>query len=152
MAVEMDLSNQSRTDLAEECLREILKAKVTHLNLSSNRLTSLPPSISHYFSNLQQLDISSNNLTELPVEICSLHRLQILHAKHNRMKSLPRDFGRLKALKELNLSGNGLEHFPAQLCELEGLESLQLGANHIASLPPQIQKLKRYVVLLNFEP
>ncbi len=144
MAVEKDLSNRSLSQLSEECLEDIHEAKVTHLDLSSNRLTSLQPTVSLLLSNLRQLDISSNNLSELPMEICSLHRLEILLAKHNRMKSLPRDFVRLVGLKKLNLSGNGFEHFPLQLCELDGLESLQLGANHIAYVPPQIRKLKRY--------
>ena len=141
--VEKDLSSRSLHQLSVESLEEIHKSKVTHLNLSSNRITSLQPDVSVFFSGLLQLDISSNNLTELPVEICSLHRLQILIAKHNRMKSLPKDFGRLVGLRELNLSGNGFEHFPLQLCELEGLESLQLGANQISYIPPQIRRLKR---------
>lgn len=142
---ERNLSSKSLSDLSESLGEEIHEEKVTHLDLSSNRLASLPSSVSRVFSNLLKLDVSSNGLTELPVEFCELHRLQILHAKHNRMKSLPKNFGKLVGLMELNLSGNGFEHFPLQLCALDGLEYLHLGGNHITWITPLIKRLKRCV-------
>lgn len=138
-----NLSGTSLSDLSDALADEIHRRKVTHLDLSSNRLSSLPRSVSRTFSHLHRLDISSNNISELPVELCDLHRLQILNAKHNRMKSLPKDFGRLVSLRELNLSGNGFEHFPLQLCSLGGLEYLHLGGNYIAWITPHIKRLKR---------
>lgn len=138
-----DLSRRSLTDLSEELGEEIHREEVTDLDISSNRLSSLPSWVSRLFIDLQKLDISSNRLSELPIEICSLHRLQILNAKHNHMKSLPKDFGNLGGLKELNLAGNGFEHFPQQLCFLVGLEYLHLGSNHISQLSPLIKRLKR---------
>ena len=138
-----DLSRRSLVDLSEDLGEEIHREEVTDLDISSNRLSSLPSWISRLFVDLHKLDISSNRLSELPVEICSLHRLQILNAKHNHMKSLPKDFGKLRGLKELNLAGNGFELFPEQLCGLGGLEYLHLGSNHIVKISPLIQKLKR---------
>lgn len=140
-----DLSGRSLSDLSEEVGEEIYRDGVTRLDISSNRLRTLSRSICRLFSNLLSLDISSNGLTEFPLELCSLHRLQVLQAKHNRMKSLPQDFDRLIGLKKLNLAGNGFEHFPLQLCGLEGLEDLHLGSNHIAWITPQIRGLKRQV-------
>lgn len=142
-----DLSNNSLSDLSDELEEEIVRAKVTILNLSSNRLNSLPPSVATAFSNLLSLDISSNGLTELPLEFCSLHKLKILNMKHNSMKSLPEGFGGLKGLRELNLSGNRFDQFSLQLCEMEGLEFLHLGGNFISYIPPSIKRLKRLVYL-----
>lgn len=141
--VRRDLSGRSLNDFSEVLGEEIYRDGVTTLDISENRLSSLPPSISRLFSNLTTLDLSANGFTELPVEICSLHRLQILQAKRNRMKSLPKDFHKLVCLKKLNLAGNGFEQFPEQLYGLQGLEYLHLGSNHIARITPQIKRMKR---------
>lgn len=138
-----NLSGRSFSDLSEEDGEEIYRDGVTKLDISCNRLRNLSSSVSRLFSNLIFLDISANRLTEFPLELCSLHRLRILHAKHNRVKSLPGGFGGLVGLKELNLAGNGFEHFPLQLCGLEGLEYLHLGSNHIRSITPLIRGLQR---------
>ena len=138
-----DLSGRSLRDLSDDLGEEIYRDGVTRLDISSNRLTSLSRAISHHFSILLYLDISSNRLTEFPLQLCSLHRLQVLHAKHNHMKSLPASFVNLVGLKELNLAGNGFEHFPLQLCGMGGLEYLHLGSNFIRSVSPHIKGLKR---------
>ena len=142
-AVKRDLSNHSLDDLSEDFGHDILRDRVTDLDLSSNYLKSLPPFVSKAFSNIISLDISYNRLTELPLEFCSLQQIRTLHAKCNGMKSLPEGFGRLKSLKKLNLSGNSFEHFPLQICELDGLEYLHLGANFISHITHSIKKLKR---------
>jgi Leucine-rich repeat (LRR) protein len=137
-----NLSGRSLSDLSEEISEEVYRDGTTKLDLSNNRLSTLSPSISRLFSNLISLDISSNRLTEFPLELCSLHRLQVLHAKHNRVKSLPGGFQKLVGLRELNLGGNGFEQFPLQLCGLRGLEYLHLGSNHIRCITPHIRGLK----------
>lgn len=144
MRLSRDLSGRGLSDLEEGLGEEIYRDGVTRLDISCNRLTSLPRTISHHFSNLLFLDISSNRLTEFPLQLCSLHRLQFLHAKHNHMKSLPAGFANLVSLKKLNLAGNGFEHFPLQLCRMEGLEYLHLGSNFIRSISPHVKGLKRY--------
>lgn len=141
--VTKNLSGKALSRLPDQLAEELRREEVTHLDISSNRLSSLPGSVSRTFSSLHKLDISSNGLSELPVEFCELDRLQILVAKHNRMKSLPKNFDRLVGLREVNLSGNGFEHFPEQLCGLEGLEYLHLGGNHVAWITPSIKRLKR---------
>lgn len=141
-----DLSGRSLSDLSEEVGEDIYRDGVTKLDISSNRLRTLSRSICRLFSNLLSLDISSNGLTEFPIELCSLHRLEILQAKHNHMKSLPQGFDKLISLKELNFAGNGFENFPLQLCGLERLEYLHLGSNHIAWITPRIRGLQRLVV------
>lgn len=139
----LDLSSQGLNDLSEETGEEIHRSGIKDLDLSLNRLASLPPSISRHFSNLLKLDISSNAFSELPLELCSLHGLQALTAKHNQMKSLPRDFHKLAGLRSLNLAGNCFEHFPQELCDLGDLQELHLGSNRISWITPSIKRLKR---------
>ena len=141
---DFSLSGKGLRRLPED-LREILEREdTTHLDLSSNQLSPLPPEIGN-FGQLLRLDVSQNNLKEFPPEICKLQHLRVLVAKHNQMKSLPTDFGQMKGLEELNLSGNGFEHFPAQISELTGLTMLHLGANFVRHIPPEIAKLQRWI-------
>lgn len=146
MSGKWDLSQKSLNVFTEESGDELYQEKVTSLDLSSNYLTTFSPSVSTTFSNLLTLDISENRFTEFPVQLCALHRLQVLSGKLNQMKSLPRDFSQLRNLKKLNLSGNRFELFPPQLCELEGLEYVHVGGNAISYIPPSIKRLKRYVM------
>ena len=137
-----DLSRQDLLDLSVEVAEEILREKVTVLDLSSNFLTSLCEAVVSTFSNLQSLGLAANMLTELPVGLCSLHKLQSLNLKRNRLKCIPEGFGNMKGLRELNLSGNLLHKFPIQLCALGRLEYLHLGGNSITDVPSSIKNLK----------
>ena len=142
----LSLADQRLTELPANLTTRLEEEDIAQLDLSNNRLSPLPADVGSFarLARLTRLDLSSNGLKEFPTEICRLRSLEVLVAKHNRMKSLPSDFGELKGLLELNLSGNGFEHFPPQLCELEGLRVLHLGANFIRKIPAEIKNLERY--------
>lgn len=55
---------------------------VKSVNLSSNKLESLPPSISK-MNNLEELDISENSFTELPHFLLSLDKLSRVNISSN---------------------------------------------------------------------
>ena len=58
------MTNEELLQIIEKAARE----KATHLPLSFNQLSSLPPEISQ-LSNLDELDLSNNPLTSPPPEI-----------------------------------------------------------------------------------
>ena len=60
----------------ERALQEIEPRSLIEVNLSGNRLTTLPPSLSTLV-NLRSLDISENDLEKRPVE---LEQLVLLHS------------------------------------------------------------------------
>lgn len=90
-------------------IEKLTKLKV--LNLSTNRLgegkdeAPLSSSICMLL-NLNTLDVSNNRLTALPEEMRSLKGLRQLHAKKNRIRSLPMFPGELPNLKSLVLLQN----------------------------------------------
>jgi len=58
------------------------------LNLSNNRLTTLPNDIGNLCS-LNELFLQYNCLTRLPDSICDLSMLEELDVKNNRLSELP---------------------------------------------------------------
>lgn len=117
------------------------------LLLNHNCLTKLPNNLK-YFQNLRILDLSSNRLTSLPAVIAQLPLITLV-AKNNQLtnESLPKTFltdNQNSYLKELNLSGNLLRHFPEQVLELTTLKYLYLGGNQIRSINKDIWRMKRF--------
>ncbi|XP_050295445.1 leucine-rich repeat-containing protein 59-like [Anthonomus grandis grandis] len=102
---EIDLS---MSDLSEVPVKEIAALKKTFsLDLSNNRLTSLPDTfISLTF--LTKLDLSKNELTELPEEFGQLSKLKYLDLYKNNLERLPLSFGQFTALRFLDLKDNPL--------------------------------------------
>ena len=80
---------------------------LTSLNLSQNKLTSLPDNISG-LKNLKVLNLSQNELTSLPGTIPSMSQLQILNLSQNKLTSLPSQVKVLKNLVILNLKDSGI--------------------------------------------
>jgi hypothetical protein len=129
------------------------------LDLSSNRLTLLPPCILR-LRQLAVLKLDKQRLRELPEEIAMLPQLEELDAGFNELQralalrrpGLPRlrrlclrsngltsealslDATLLPRLTELDLAGNKLATWPSDLGKLEALRSLNLANNRLAVL------------------
>lgn len=101
----MDLSGQGLRVLAKPLFAyDFLK----ELYVASNKLTSLPPSISR-LRYLEYLDASNNQLTELPPEIGICVFLRQLLVFDNRIQTLPHEMGYLYKLEMLGIEGNPLD-------------------------------------------
>ena len=88
---ELSLSGRGLRQLPKDLNDRLENEDTTHLDISGNQLSPLPPEVGD-FAQLVRLDVSQNNLRELPPEICKLHHLRVLVAKHNRMKGLPAEY------------------------------------------------------------
>ena len=112
------------------------------LNLSNNRLTSLPESIGTLIG-LKELFLQYNYLKRLPVSIiskpllthlflhaqsniCQLKKLIELDVKNNRLSSLPESLGNLKCLNTLCLTNNLLNSLPFSIGKLSELQDLSI--------------------------
>ncbi|XP_065175003.1 leucine-rich repeat-containing protein 58-like [Sycon ciliatum] len=109
-------------------------SSLTSLNLSNNRLRSIPSEISNLF-NLEELFLQYNLLEELPDSVCSLVGLAELDCKNNLLKRLPESIGNLEQLIILNTTNNALRAIPESIRHLTLLEELCLHANNITELP-----------------
>jgi len=108
--------------------------RLTELYLGGNELRELPPNACTY-PLLSVLDLSSNKLTTLPPAIGLLVGLKALYLEHNTGHStdsrhfvLPREIGALTALEILELGSNRvmLDDIPQEIGRLTSLTELNL--------------------------
>lgn len=141
-------------------------SQLTSLNLSNNRLNSLPPELGllrglqelflQYncleqlpdcignFDYLQELDCKNNHLRRLPSTIGNLRKLLVLNLTNNYITELPVNIGQLLLLEELCVHSNRLQAIPDSLCNLINLRDLYVGENHhLKQLPCNFGNLIR---------
>ena len=125
---------------AEQEITEFLNDESKNiLDLSSLSLTSLPPifNTDPFIKRLTKLDISHNRLTSLPVGIGGLQALQELKVSENRLTSLPAEIGRLQALQWLGVHYNLLTSLPVGIGGLRALQRLDVSHNNILIRVPR---------------
>jgi len=92
-------------------------------------------------SNATMLDLSCQKLTSLPPEISKLENLKTLCMSCNKLISLPPEISKLENLTELEMSENQLTSLPPEISKLKNLTSLNISCNQSTSLPPKILEL-----------
>jgi Leucine-rich repeat (LRR) protein len=127
---------------------ELTKAdleKVTHLNLSYNKLTKLPKELEK-LTQLTSLDLGVNKLTELPNGLEKLTQLKNLYLHDNKLTSV-KELEKLTQLTRLYLNDNKLAELPMGLEKLTQLTSLDLGVNQLTDVKG-LEKLNQLKYLL----
>ncbi|CAN8214824.1 unnamed protein product [Coccothraustes coccothraustes] len=114
---------------------------LTHLDLSFNRLSTLPGCILHLPS-LRVLLVSHNSLVTLPEDFGCLSKLTFFSAMKNQLKDLPQSIGELSMLQDLDLSENALEMLPEEVGNLHNCTELDLSGNCLLSIPDSLANLK----------
>lgn len=109
---------------------------LTHLTLAEN-LTEFPMEILSLAESLEVLDLSNNRLTSLPEELSKLHRLKIIFASNNHFEVLPTVLGNCPNLEMVGFKANKIKQVPEGSLPLK-LRWLILTDNHITSLPNSI--------------
>ncbi|OAX43286.1 hypothetical protein K503DRAFT_862364 [Rhizopogon vinicolor AM-OR11-026] len=105
-------------------------AFLKHLSLADNALTFLPTDPLPYLTSLTHLDLSSNLLVSIPHGIATLHNLVSLNLSDNMIDSVLGIYTHLGQVLRINLSRNRLE----SICGLErlmALEYVDLRSNHV---------------------
>ncbi|XP_048515275.1 leucine-rich repeat-containing protein 59 [Athalia rosae] len=103
-----DTLDLSMSDLQEVPVKDIAAVrKASHLDLSNNRLVSLPRTFVT-LTHIVKLDLSKNQLTELPENFGDMRQLKYLDLYSNQISRLPLSLAELKNLKWLDLKGNPL--------------------------------------------
>ncbi|PPJ52124.1 hypothetical protein CBER1_10410 [Cercospora berteroae] len=110
--------------------------RLTHLNITHNKLENSALDVITQLSTLKELKIGNNNLTgNFPSSLCTLTKLEVLDIQANRLLSLPEAISDLTALRVLNVSGNQLTALPMDALAQLPLIELDASSNAlIASL------------------
>jgi hypothetical protein len=113
--------------MPKETLRDKLDGN--ELDLSINKLETVPVKELAVIPKATHLDLSCNLLKVLPDAFCSLTHIIKLDLSKNLLTELPRDFGQLESLQHLDLLGNQLRTLPRSFCQLRKLKWLDLKDN-----------------------
>ena len=92
-----------------------------HLSLADNSLTFFPTAPLPYLTSITHLDLSSNLLVSVPPGLSALYNLVSLNLSDNMIDSVLGIYQRLGSIISINLSKNRLE----SICGLERLTALE---------------------------
>ncbi|CAL7952317.1 unnamed protein product [Xylocopa violacea] len=144
----LSLAGQNLIELPKEVLENACKADVSTVDLSRNKLSTLPDELC-IIANVANLKLISNQLTCIPDWIGEKYKyLQALDLSKNLLQTLPSSFGLLKYLKELNISFNRFEEVPVSVYDVDSLEILIANNNLITNIDAtSLQKLQKLAIL-----
>ena len=116
----------------------ILTFKNLHtLNISYNRIDSIPASLFERCRKLHTLQYAGNGLTKLPVTI--FHpALKVLDVSENNLTVIPDGVSKCSQLEELDLHSNLLTAYPSSSFVLKALKSLILSGNPVTTIGPWV--------------
>ena len=123
------------TTLAE--LRAGRLAGATHLDLRHCGLDEFPREVFELAGTLTMLDLSGNRLRALPDDLPRLRALRILFCSNNPFESLPAVLGRCAGLDIVGFNANAIAHVSAEAIPAN-LRWLILSDNRIESLPESL--------------
>ena len=122
---------------------------LVHLDISSNRLTSLRAGVFLGLPRLRRFSAESNQLTGvLPGSLSSCSELEYLNmannSLHGNLGSSNLNFSRLTRLRALHLGWNRLSgHLPASLSRCRDLRVVNLRRNHLSGpVPSDFRRLQ----------
>lgn len=108
---------------------------INYLDLSHNRISSLPDSFGLFF-HLKTLLLRYNELETLPQSFVRLVKLKTLDLSDNYLIELPDCMGLMESIAKINLTSNCLKSLPISLGDCKTLSLLLVVGNHLDS-PPQ---------------
>ena len=120
------------TTLAD--LRAGRLAGATHLDLRHCGLDEFPREIFDLADTLTMLDLSGNRLRTLPDDLPRLRALRTLFCSSNRFETLPAALGACPELDLVGFKANAIAHVPAEALSAK-LRWLILSDNRVAAMP-----------------
>ena len=122
-------------DLLNQHSQEI--AKIDEIDLTSLQLTSIPSELT-FFKGLKKINLSNNKIKTIPEDFSnSFHELEKLQIDFNPIYTLPTHFGKeWKNLKSLSLAGLKIKNLDANFgCYFTELEFLELSSGQLDTIP-----------------
>lgn len=102
----LDLSDCQLMQVPDAVYYMMRNTTLVSCNLSSNVITKIPPKFPAKFSLITELNLSHNRLSTLPDEISECTQLETVDISHNSFISIPQALFSLPALTKLNARKN----------------------------------------------
>ena len=128
-----------------------LKGSLRELNLSGNRIETIPPEIQQ-MEHLTRLLLSdmAHTLTGVPKELGDLKNLEYLNLHDTNLHEVPKELGKLANLRELVLSKNWLLEVPAEFGGMKKLETLNVRNNPMLSVSRAVHETGATVLFAHY--
>lgn len=138
--------NKMKFLLIDEIITNYWSNKLTKLNFSNCKLSSIPSFIGNITS-LKQLVFEGNSLQSIPSSFKKLTNLEYLNLSNNKFQYITQMFKYLTNLKYLKMKHNSLTIIPSFIYDMNNLEELIVGYNQIRYIQNEIIQLTRLRVL-----
>lgn len=168
----LNLSKKNLAELPAEAVENALEAKVQAVDLSKNQILEFPENLEKLMPQLYELNLSSNKLTTVPSLIAG-NLIQFLELSNNRLSNLPHEVqwyilvrflllililflllllilfllqvAGMMHLREIILSVNQFEAIPDCLYSCSKLETILIANNRVVNI--EVEKLSQLPML-----
>ena len=149
--INLQISNAGLTGIASNAFRG-LENTLQNLDLSKNRLRTVPVDALRQLRLVSTLDLSANRINFVPGNAFVTLRLKTLKMAENNVTLAENSLRGLEtSLKNLNLKTCHLKEVPLAVQNLNGLAFLDLAQNHIRTIKPGTFRKMNSLTALNLE-
>ena len=110
-------------------------ASLERLQLDGNRITEIDDKAIAGWTKMKSLNVSRNRLTSIPCSIGSLKALEKFVCNSNNIVALPSTIGQAKSLVQLQFGSNQIKEVPPSIFMLANLKELNMRKNLLTELP-----------------
>merc|ERR1719273_2474954 len=129
----MDLSGCQLIQVPDAIYFMMKDTQLTACNLSSNVITKIPPKFPNNFNFITELNLSHNRMSTLPEEISKCTQLETVDISHNSFISLPNCLFNLPKIIKINARKNFIAEVDIDIISTCGtLETLNLEENPLS--------------------
>eukprot|EP00741_Cyanophora_paradoxa_P008714 tig00001371_g8436.t1 len=136
----LNMDEERRTEWPAAEIAEAGPENIKDLDLSGNKLTSIPGAELAKLTSLEVLNLIDNELTALPAEIGRLAALRVIYLSYNQLTALPPEIGQLAALRKLIAPGNQLTALPPEISRLAALREVYVEENPLTAMPEHVRR------------
>merc|ERR1712077_84282 len=129
----MDLSGCQLIQVPDAIYFMMKDTQLTACNLSSNVITKIPPKFPNNFNFITELNLSHNRMSTLPEEISKCTQLETVDISHNSFIALPNCLLNLPKIIKINARKNFIADIDVELISTcDTLENLNLEENPLS--------------------
>ncbi|KAF0973954.1 hypothetical protein FDP41_007038 [Naegleria fowleri] len=141
-ACDLKLNSLTLTIFPHKLFNLFKTHKITKIDVSDNRLTSLSYHFTNSFPYLEELNLSRNLFTSMFNDFNKLKYLRVLDLSYNGFEILPQNVLQCTNLQELYLNHNSLIALQPDIAKLQQLQVLDISNNLLSKLPDELTQLK----------